>query len=45
MVLAHAPDGSEWRAPWCETCEEALGLWQAYRDGVAGADGAPSAGG
>ncbi|MGD0527066.1 MAG: iron-containing redox enzyme family protein [Polyangiaceae bacterium] len=35
MVLAHAPDGSEAARAVVETCEEALGLWQAYRDGVA----------
>lgn len=35
MVLSHAPDGSEAARVTVETCEHALTLWQAYRDGVA----------
>ncbi len=35
MVTAHAPDGSAEARAVGETCEEALSLWQAYRDGVA----------
>lgn len=35
MVLAHAPEGSDVARAVVETCEQALGLWHAYRDGVA----------
>jgi pyrroloquinoline-quinone synthase len=35
MVLTHAPDAGEVATAVGETCEEALGLWQAYRNGVA----------
>ncbi len=35
MVLTHAPEGTEAALAVMATCEEALGLWQAYRDGVA----------
>jgi pyrroloquinoline-quinone synthase len=35
MVLAHAPEGSEAARAVVETCEQALSLWHAYRDGVA----------
>jgi pyrroloquinoline-quinone synthase len=35
MVLAHTPEGSDAARAVVETCEQALGLWQAYRDGVA----------
>jgi len=35
MVLTHAPEGTEAALAVMETCEEALGLWLAYRDGVA----------
>jgi pyrroloquinoline-quinone synthase len=35
MVLRHAPDGSNAARAVAETCEEALGAWHAYRDGVA----------
>jgi pyrroloquinoline-quinone synthase len=35
MVLTHAPDGSAEARAVIETCEHALSLWQAYRDGVA----------
>jgi pyrroloquinoline-quinone synthase len=35
MVLPHAPDGSEAAAAAAATCEDALALWHAYRDGVA----------
>jgi pyrroloquinoline-quinone synthase len=35
MVLAHAPEGSDVARAVVATCEEALGAWQAYRDGVA----------
>jgi pyrroloquinoline-quinone synthase len=34
MVLGHTPDGDIARAA-VQTCEEALALWHAYRDGVA----------
>jgi pyrroloquinoline-quinone synthase len=35
LVEAHVPDGSEVARVVGDVCEEALGLWQAYRDGVA----------
>lgn len=35
MVTTHAPDGSPEARAVAETCEQALTLWQAYRDGVA----------
>jgi pyrroloquinoline-quinone synthase len=35
MVLAHVPDGTEAAGVVGTVCEEALALWQAYRDGVA----------
>jgi pyrroloquinoline-quinone synthase len=35
MVEAHVPDGSELAGVVATVCEEALGLWQRYRDGVA----------
>ena len=35
MVLTHAPEGTETALAVMEACEEALGLWHAYRDGVA----------
>jgi pyrroloquinoline-quinone synthase len=35
MVLTHAPDGSAEARAVIETCEQALSLWHAYRDGVA----------
>lgn len=35
MVLTHAPDGSAEARAVVDTCEQALSLWQAYRDGVA----------
>jgi pyrroloquinoline-quinone synthase len=35
IVLAHAPDGSAVADDVAETCERALALWHAYRDGVA----------
>ena len=35
MVLTHAPDGSPEARAVAETCEQALSLWHAYRDGVA----------
>jgi len=35
MVLAHTPEGSDTARAVVETCEQALALWQAYRDGVA----------
>jgi pyrroloquinoline quinone (PQQ) biosynthesis protein C len=35
MVLGHAPDGGEAARAIGETCEQALALWHAYRDGVA----------
>jgi pyrroloquinoline quinone (PQQ) biosynthesis protein C len=35
MVLTRAPEGTEAALAVMETCEEALGLWLAYRDGVA----------
>jgi pyrroloquinoline-quinone synthase len=35
MVLTQVPDAGEVASAVGETCEEALGLWQAYRDGVA----------
>ena len=35
MVLTHASDGSPEADAVAAVCEEALGLWHAYRDGVA----------
>lgn len=35
MVMTHAPDGSPEGRSVAETCEQALSLWHAYRDGVA----------
>jgi len=35
VVQAHAPDGSAEARAVVETCEQALSLWHAYRDGVA----------
>jgi pyrroloquinoline-quinone synthase len=35
MVLTHSPDAGDVSSEVGETCEEALGLWHAYRDGVA----------
>lgn len=35
MVLNHAPDGTEVARVVIATCEQALRLWHAYRDGVA----------
>lgn len=35
MVLSHTPDGSTEARAVVETCEQALSLWHAYRDGVA----------
>lgn len=39
MVLANAPDGSEAARAVGDACEQALSLWHAYRDGVAGCMG------
>jgi pyrroloquinoline-quinone synthase len=39
MVLGHAAEGSEAAAAAVQTCERALELWLAYRDGVAEAMG------
>ena len=35
MVLGHTPEGSDAGRIAAETCERALDLWLAYRDGVA----------
>jgi hypothetical protein len=35
VLLPHAPEGSEAARAAIDTCEQALALWQAYRDGVA----------
>jgi pyrroloquinoline-quinone synthase len=35
MVLSHAREGTEAARAVLDTCEEALGAWLAYRDGVA----------
>ena len=35
MVLGHTPEGSDAARVAAETCEQALDLWLAYRDGVA----------
>ncbi|MGH7297127.1 MAG: iron-containing redox enzyme family protein [Polyangiaceae bacterium] len=35
MVLSHAPEGSDTARAVVDTCEQALALWHAYRDGVA----------
>jgi pyrroloquinoline-quinone synthase len=35
MLLPHAPDGSDAAVAAAATCEEALTMWHAYRDGVA----------
>jgi pyrroloquinoline-quinone synthase len=35
MLLPHAPDGSSAALGAAVTCEEALAMWHAYRDGVA----------
>lgn len=35
VVLGHTPEGSEAATATAETCERALTLWHAYRDGVA----------
>ncbi len=35
MVLAHSPDDSDVARAVVETCEQALGAWLEYRDGVA----------
>ena len=35
MVLCHAPEGSDIARAVVDTCEQALALWHAYRDGVA----------
>ena len=35
MVLDHTPEGSAVARSVVETCEQALRLWHAYRDGVA----------
>ncbi|HEY3819784.1 MAG TPA: iron-containing redox enzyme family protein [Polyangiaceae bacterium] len=35
MVLAHAPEGTDAARAVVATCEEALAMWHAYRDGVA----------
>jgi pyrroloquinoline-quinone synthase len=35
LVEGHVPDGTEVARVVADVCEQALGLWQAYRDGVA----------
>jgi Iron-containing redox enzyme len=35
ILLAHAPEGSDVARAVVDTCEQALAMWHAYRDGVA----------